>query len=195
LSEATAGQRHSAPSFRPDQIDAMHKAFEQMRTRMGLTEAKAIPVVELVAIRIVELAVAGEFDPDKLTDIVLVEFECSGVGGASRLMFGFSPAALPPSPLATALVEPGSLHCLARSSMAPEHPAGDEIAKHGCGDERNRDQKNGGAVATFQFTNRLQSYGACQDWRHAIGAPLIHGRGEQTLASSRQVGRPAARSA
>jgi hypothetical protein len=75
LSEATAGQRRSAPSFRPDQIDAMHKAFEQVRTRMGLTGAKAIPVVELVAIRIVELAVAGEFDPDKLTDIVLAEFD------------------------------------------------------------------------------------------------------------------------
>jgi hypothetical protein len=41
--------------------------------------------------------------------------------------------------------------------MAPEHPASDEIAEHGGGDERNRDQENGNAVATFQFTNRLQS--------------------------------------
>jgi hypothetical protein len=65
--------------------------------------------------------------------------------------------------------------------MAPEHPAGDEIAKRGCGDERNRDQENGDAVATFQFTNRLRSYGACQDWGEAIGAPFIHGRGEQSL--------------
>jgi hypothetical protein len=41
--------------------------------------------------------------------------------------------------------------------MGPEHPASDEIAKHGCSDERNRDQENGNAVASFQFTNRLQS--------------------------------------
>jgi hypothetical protein len=74
LSEATTSQRRDAP-FRPDQIDAMHKAFEQVRTRMRLTGAKAIPVVELVAIRIVELARDGEFDPDKLTETVMAEFE------------------------------------------------------------------------------------------------------------------------
>jgi hypothetical protein len=44
-----------------------------MRNR--LTGTKAIPVVELVAIGIVELALAGEFDPDKLTDIVSAEFD------------------------------------------------------------------------------------------------------------------------
>jgi hypothetical protein len=69
------GQRHSAPPFHPDQIDAMHKAFEQVRIRLRLTGAKAIPVVELVAIRIVELARDGEFDPDKLTETVVAEFE------------------------------------------------------------------------------------------------------------------------
>jgi hypothetical protein len=53
----------------------MHKAFEQVCTRMRLTGAKAVPIVELVAIRIVELAGAGEFDPDKLTEIVLAEFD------------------------------------------------------------------------------------------------------------------------
>jgi hypothetical protein len=75
LSVAINGRRRSAPFFRSDQIDAMHKAFEQVRTRMGLTGAKAIPVVELVAIRIVELARAGEFDPDKLTETVVAEFD------------------------------------------------------------------------------------------------------------------------
>jgi hypothetical protein len=35
--------------------------------------------------------------------------------------------------------------------MGPEHPAGDEIAGHSYGDERNRE--NGNAVAKFQFTN------------------------------------------
>jgi hypothetical protein len=74
LSEAN-GQRHSAPLFHPDQIDGMHKAFEQVRTRLRLTGAKAMPVVELVAIRIVELARDGEFDPDKLTKKVLAEFD------------------------------------------------------------------------------------------------------------------------
>jgi hypothetical protein len=53
----------------------MHKAFEQVRIRLGLTGAKAIPVVELVAIRIVELARDGEFDPDKLTETVVAEFD------------------------------------------------------------------------------------------------------------------------
>ena len=69
------GQRHSAPPFHPDQIDAMHKAFQQVRTRLRLTGAKAILVAELVAIRIVELARDGEFDPDKLTETVVAEFD------------------------------------------------------------------------------------------------------------------------
>jgi hypothetical protein len=77
LSEAINGRRRGAPFFRPEQIDAMHRAFEQVRTRMRLTGAKALPVVELVAIRIVELAHAGEFDPDKLTETVVAEFDGS----------------------------------------------------------------------------------------------------------------------
>jgi hypothetical protein len=70
-----AAQRRGVPPFSPDQIDAMSKAFEQVRTRMQLTGAKAVPVADLVAIRIVELARGGEFDPDKLTDTVLAEFD------------------------------------------------------------------------------------------------------------------------
>jgi hypothetical protein len=46
LSEAVNGRR-SAPFFRPDQIDAMHKAFEQVRTKLRLTGPKAMPVVDL----------------------------------------------------------------------------------------------------------------------------------------------------
>jgi hypothetical protein len=71
LSEAIDGRRHSAPFFRPDQINAMHKAFKRVCTRLRLTG----PKVELVAIRIVELAHAGEFDPDKLTEMVIAEFD------------------------------------------------------------------------------------------------------------------------
>jgi hypothetical protein len=37
----------------------------------------------------------------------------------------------------------------ARPLMGPEHPAGDEIAEHSGGDERNRNQENGNTVATF----------------------------------------------
>ncbi len=53
----------------------MHKAFEQVRTRLRLTGPEAVPVAELVAIRIVELAREGEFDPDKLTATVVAEFD------------------------------------------------------------------------------------------------------------------------
>jgi hypothetical protein len=73
LSNATNGR--CAPFFRPDQIDAMHKAFEQVRAKLRLTGTKAMPVAELVAIRIVELARAGEFDPDTFTKTVLAEFD------------------------------------------------------------------------------------------------------------------------
>ena len=63
----------SAPRpFSPDQVDALHRAFRQACGRMGLTGST--PVIELVAVRIVELAHAGEFDPDKLSDIVSIEF-------------------------------------------------------------------------------------------------------------------------
>jgi hypothetical protein len=75
LSEAINGRRHSAPFFRPDQIDTMHKAFQQVCTRLRLTGAKSMPVAELIAIRIVELAHAGEFDRDKLTEKLVAEFD------------------------------------------------------------------------------------------------------------------------
>jgi DNA repair protein RadC len=75
LSEAINGLSRSVPFFRPDQIDAMHKAFEQVRTKMRLTGPKAMAAAEIVAIRIVELAREGEFDPDKLTEAVLAEFD------------------------------------------------------------------------------------------------------------------------
>jgi hypothetical protein len=51
----------------------MNRAFRQVCARMG--PAGSTPVIELVAVRIVELARAGEFDADKLTETVLAEFE------------------------------------------------------------------------------------------------------------------------
>jgi hypothetical protein len=51
----------------------MHHALKRACARLGLTGST--PVIELVAIRIIELAYSGEFDPDKLTDTVVAEFD------------------------------------------------------------------------------------------------------------------------
>jgi hypothetical protein len=65
-------RRGSAPPFTADQIDSMNRAFKQACAKMGLTGST--PVIELVAVRILELAYAGEFDPDKLRNTVVAEF-------------------------------------------------------------------------------------------------------------------------
>jgi hypothetical protein len=64
----TAG-RHP---FTTDQNYAMNRAFRQACARIGLTGST--PVIELVAVRILELAYAGEFDPDKLAEKLVAEF-------------------------------------------------------------------------------------------------------------------------
>jgi hypothetical protein len=69
----TEYQRGSAPSFSADQIAAMNRAFKQVCRRMGLTGST--PIIELVAIRILELARAGESDPDRLTECTVATFE------------------------------------------------------------------------------------------------------------------------
>jgi hypothetical protein len=51
----------------------MNRAFRQARTRLGLTGST--PVIELVAVRILELARAGQFDPDKVTETVVATFD------------------------------------------------------------------------------------------------------------------------
>jgi hypothetical protein len=60
-----------APSFRPDQSEAMYSALKRASARL----AEATPVVEIIAIRILELARAGEFDADRLTETVVAEFD------------------------------------------------------------------------------------------------------------------------
>jgi hypothetical protein len=60
--------------FGPDQIESMHKAFRVVCSRMRLKGTKSAPIIELVAIRIVELARAGEFNAEKLVEEVLSEF-------------------------------------------------------------------------------------------------------------------------
>jgi hypothetical protein len=66
-------QGGGVPSFSVDQIEALNCAFRQACAGLGLTGST--PVVELVAVRILELAYAGVFDPDKLTETVLAEFD------------------------------------------------------------------------------------------------------------------------
>ena len=53
--------------------DAMHLAFRQACARLELTGST--PVIELVAQRIIELARAGECDPDRLTASAVSTFE------------------------------------------------------------------------------------------------------------------------
>jgi hypothetical protein len=60
-----------AHSFGPDQMKAMNSALKRAFTKLpGPT-----PVTEIIAIRILELACAGECDPDKLTEAVSAEFD------------------------------------------------------------------------------------------------------------------------
>jgi hypothetical protein len=61
------------PFFHPEQIEAMHTAYERACAVMGLG-TKASIVTERVAVRIVDFAKAGEFDANKLTDLVLADF-------------------------------------------------------------------------------------------------------------------------
>jgi hypothetical protein len=53
-------------------VDAMNLAFKQACARLGLTGST--PVVELVAVRIVELVRDGECDPDRLSDAAVATF-------------------------------------------------------------------------------------------------------------------------
>jgi hypothetical protein len=49
-----------ASEFRPDQTDAMHCVLMRVFARIG-----ASPIIELIAIRILEVASAGAVDPDR----------------------------------------------------------------------------------------------------------------------------------
>jgi hypothetical protein len=51
----------------------MNRAFKQACARLELTGAT--PLVELLAVRILELARAGESDPDRMTEAAVVTFD------------------------------------------------------------------------------------------------------------------------
>jgi hypothetical protein len=53
--------------------EAMNRAFKQACSRLELSGAT--PVIELVAIRILELVRDGESDPDRLTEATVSTFE------------------------------------------------------------------------------------------------------------------------
>jgi hypothetical protein len=59
-------------SVLPLSQEALNLAFKQVCDRLSITGST--PVIELVAMRVLELAYAGECDADKLTEIVLIEF-------------------------------------------------------------------------------------------------------------------------
>jgi hypothetical protein len=69
-------------AFEPEHIQAMHKAFDAVCPRLRLSTATGDRVTELVALRIIELAVAGERNAERLTARVLAEF---GIGNDGSL--------------------------------------------------------------------------------------------------------------
>jgi hypothetical protein len=60
-----------AHSFGPDQMEAMNSALKRAFAKLP----EPTPVTEIIAIRILELACAGECDPNKLTETVSAEFD------------------------------------------------------------------------------------------------------------------------
>jgi hypothetical protein len=64
----------STPVFKPEQVEAMHRAYERACAAMGL-KRKATIITDRIAVKIVDFARAGEFDADKLTNLVLTDFD------------------------------------------------------------------------------------------------------------------------
>jgi hypothetical protein len=58
-------------SLNSDQLEALHGIMKLAFSRM----IEPTPVVELVALRILELSRVGEFDPDKIAEAVFSEFD------------------------------------------------------------------------------------------------------------------------
>ena len=71
-------------AFEPQHIQAMQKAFDAVCTKLQLPTGTGDRVTELVAVKIIELAVAGEKDADKLTARVLAEFGIENDGSLWR---------------------------------------------------------------------------------------------------------------
>jgi hypothetical protein len=71
-----------AIAFQPKHIQSMRRAFEAACTKLPAGAGQE--VTELVALRIIELAMAGERDADRLTARVLAEFGIENDGSLWR---------------------------------------------------------------------------------------------------------------
>jgi hypothetical protein len=61
--------------------DALNRAFRQACAQLGMTGST--PVIELVAVRILELARLGDFDIYRLVDAAVATFEEGRVSGGT----------------------------------------------------------------------------------------------------------------
>ena len=71
-------------AFEAEQIRVMHRAFEAVCAELQLSIGLGDRVTELVGQRIIELAMAGERDADRLTARVLAEFGIENDGSLWR---------------------------------------------------------------------------------------------------------------
>jgi hypothetical protein len=71
-------------AFKAEQIRAMHRAFEAVCAELQLSIGLGDRVTELVGQRIIELAMAGERNADRLTARVLAEFGIENEGSLWR---------------------------------------------------------------------------------------------------------------
>jgi hypothetical protein len=71
-------------AFEPEHIQAMHRDFDAVCAKLQLSTGTGDRVTELVAVRIIELAMAGEKDGDRLTARVLAEFGIENDGSLWR---------------------------------------------------------------------------------------------------------------
>jgi hypothetical protein len=71
-------------AFEVEHIQAMHRAFEAVCVKLQLSLGSEDRVTELVAIRIMELVMAGEQNADRLAARVLAEFGIENDGSMWR---------------------------------------------------------------------------------------------------------------
>jgi hypothetical protein len=87
-----AGMFNSSPlwaasrdfAFEVEQISVMHRAFEAVCAELQLSIGLGDRMTELVGQKIIELAMAGERDPGRLTARVLAEFGIENDGSLWR---------------------------------------------------------------------------------------------------------------
>jgi hypothetical protein len=71
-------------AFEPAHIEAMRKAFDAVCARLELSAGTEDPATKLVALKIIELARAGEQNAERLTVRALAEFGVGNDGSSWR---------------------------------------------------------------------------------------------------------------